>query len=52
MHMAMSAIKLGDIDQALIIGEVQLNYRTDNRMLTLVVNFNFHRRECNSSTST
>ena len=24
MHMAMSAIKLGDIDQALIIGEVQL----------------------------
>ena len=25
MHMAMSAIKLGDIDQALIIGTVQLN---------------------------
>ena len=25
MHMAMSAIKLGDIDQALIIGAVQLN---------------------------
>ena len=24
MHMAMSAIKLGDIDQALIIGAVQL----------------------------
>ena len=25
MHMAMSAIKLGDIDQALIIGAVQFN---------------------------
>ena len=32
--MAMSAIKLGDIDQALIIGAVQLKCRTYNRVLT------------------
>ena len=36
MHMAMSAIKLGDIDQALIIGAVQLHVVQMVRCINLI----------------